>query len=117
MVEKTYLKEALVDLGFQVEEGNLQIRGFGGRKVHVELRVSTGADSYDIGFKAGTDGYEILTDWWGVRGVNQKTFIPKLSQRYAYRAAKDKLASQGFDLATEETRADGQIHLVLRRMA
>ena len=41
----------------------------------------------------------------------------KLTQRYAYHAAVDKLQEQGFTIAREESAQDGQVHLTLRRMA
>ena len=37
-------------------------------------------------------------------------------QRYAYYAARDQLEKQGFNLVSEETQADGQLRLVLRRV-
>ena len=41
----------------------------------------------------------------------------RLTQRYAYHVARAKLEAQGFALVTEETQLDGQMHLVLQRMA
>jgi hypothetical protein len=115
MMEKEHLLRALEDLGYHYEEGDLEIRSAGTEKTRVEVKVSLRM-SYDIGFRRGPTGYEVVADWWGVRGVNQKDFTTRLQQRYAYHATRAKLEAQGFSLV-EETNKDGQIHLTLRRMA
>lgn len=115
MVEKQYLVQALRDLGYTCEEGDLKIRGFGGNHIAVEIKVATKGFSYDIGFRKVDNAYEVVADWWGVRGINQKQFLQQVTQRYAYRAARAKLEQQGFTLVTEESQKDGRIHLILRR--
>jgi hypothetical protein len=118
MVEKQALKEALEDLGYSVEEGDLRLWGFGAGQAKVEMKISTGFLSAAIGFRRTRSGtYEVVADWWGVRGIRRKTFLEQLTQRYAYRVARAKLAEQGFELVSEQTEQDGRIHLVLRRTA
>ena len=117
MVEKKYLTQALKDLGYTYEEGDVQIRGFAGGQTTAEIKVPTESRGYDIGFRKAGDAYEIVADWWGVKGINQEQFQQQLTQRYAYHAARAKLEAQGFNLITEEVEQDGQIRLVLRRMA
>ncbi|HEX2980618.1 MAG TPA: DUF1257 domain-containing protein [Anaerolineaceae bacterium] len=117
MVEKEYLLQALTDLGYQTEEGEESIRGFGGKQTPVEIRVPGKKIGYDIGFQRSGEAYDIVADWWGVIGVKQKEFTQQVSQRYAYHAAKAKLAAQGFNLVEEEVQETGEIHMVLRRMA
>lgn len=114
--ETKYLLQALKDLGFSYEEGEQQINGFGGRKTPVDIRVPL-KFSYDIGFRKSGGKYEIVADWYGVRGVNQKEFTQKLMQRYAYHATRDKMQQQGFDMVEEKVEETGQIRIVLRRMA
>jgi hypothetical protein len=116
MVELEYLKRALTDLGYQFEEGAVSIRGFLGRRTAAELRVPGRNWGYDIGFRKTKAGYEVVADWWGVRGIGQKAFVQQVSQRYGYHAACDKLQQQGFSIVSEEV-AQGKIHLRLRRMA
>ncbi|MBN1954050.1 MAG: DUF1257 domain-containing protein [Anaerolineae bacterium] len=116
MVEKEYLKRALEDLGYTVEEGAVAARGYGGRRAQVEMRISP-RRGYDIGFRRSGGAYEIVADWWGVRGVNRKKLLQQLTQRYAYHAARAKLEEQGFALVSEEVEQGDRIHLVLRRMA
>ena len=115
IMEKEHLLRALTDLGYRYEEGDLEIKSAGVEKTRVEIKVPVRM-SYDIGFRSSPKGYEIVADWWGVRGVNQKDFTERLLQRYAYYATRAKLEAQGFALV-EETNKEGQIHLTLRRMA
>ncbi len=114
MEVKEYLLKAIEDLGYKYEEGNLTMSGFTDR-VLVDVKIPMRL-SFDIGFRSTMNGFEIIADWWGVRGVNRKEFTDKLMQRYAYHAAKARLEEQGFSLVSEENQADGQIRLVLRRM-
>ncbi len=116
MVDKEYLKQALKDLGYAYEEGNVSIRGFAGQRTQVEIKVPTQSESYDIGFRKPKDAYEVIADWWGIRGINRQKFLQQVTQRYAYYAARAKLEEQGFALVNEEVQAGGRIHLVLRRM-
>jgi hypothetical protein len=116
IVDKEYLLQALKDLGYTVEEGDLRISGFGGQAAKVDLKISVRL-SNDIGFRKVNGAYEVVADWWGVRGVKQKDFINQLMQRYAYIATRVKLEQQGFSLVEEQTAENGQIRLVLRRMA
>lgn len=116
MTEKEFLLQALKDLGYTLEEGELTITGFGDTARDVEIKVKLPL-SKDIGFRRTDKGYQVVADWWGVRGLTQKKFIAPVQQRYAYHAACAQLTSQGFDLVSEENAANGSIHLVLRRTA
>lgn len=114
MVEQEYLIQALEDLDYACDEEDVTIRGFGRQSQQVDVRVKT--RGYDIGFRKVGKSYEIVADWWGVRGVNREKFLQQVTQRYAYHAARAKLEEQGFALTSEEIQEDGRIHLVLRRM-
>lgn len=117
MVERDYLLKALQDLGYTCEEGNVEIRGFGGQRTRVDIRIPTSRRGYDIGLRKTADTYEMVADWWGIRGIDRVRFLQQLTQRYAYQAARAKLEEQGFALVSEEVEEKGQIHLVLRRVA
>ena len=71
---------------------------------------------HHIGFCKTGDNYEIVADWWGIKGIKKTDFQQKVTQRYAYQVATTKLAEQGFNLITEDTQKDGRIHLVMRRV-
>jgi hypothetical protein len=115
MVEQKFIINALHDLGYAVEEGDLKIKALGGDEVKVELKVNLKM-SNDIGLRKNGNHYEVIADWWGVRSIKKETFVNQLTQRYAYHATKSKLEQQGFTLVEEETKDTGQIRLVLRRM-
>ena len=117
MVEKEFIVKALQDLEYAYEEGSVEIRGYGGNRDRVEIRVPTSNSGYDIGFRKAGNVYEMVADWWGIRDIKQEQFVQQLIQRYSYHATRAKLEEQGFSLVTEENQQDGQIHLVLRRMA
>lgn len=116
MSDKDILLKALKDLGFTFQEGDQQVMGFGGQKTAVEIRIPLKM-SYDVGLRKKGSAYEIVADWYGVRGMNQKEFTNKLMQRYAYHATRTKLEEQGFDMVEEKMEETGQIRIVLRRMA
>jgi hypothetical protein len=116
MIDKEYVKKALKDLGFDYQEGEQQVMGFGGQKMAVDIRVPLKL-SYDVGLRKKGNAYEIVADWFGVRGINQKDFTQRLMQRYAYHATRDKLEQQGFNMVEEKVEETGQIRIVLRRMA
>ncbi|HXG10500.1 MAG TPA: DUF1257 domain-containing protein [Gemmataceae bacterium] len=117
LVEKEFLLRALEDLGFRPEVGTVQVRGFGGNRTLAEIRVPTKNPGYDIGFRKAGEAYEMVADWWGIRDLSPQELLERLAQRYAYHATRAKLEEQGFTLVSEETNKDGQIHLVLRRLA
>ena len=116
MIEKAYLIKALKDLGHDCQVGNLEIRGYGGNRTRVEIKIPTKDQGYDIGFLKSGKSYEIIADWWGIKDINQIQFQQQVTQRYAYNAALDKLEEQGFCLVVEEQQEGERIHIKLRRM-
>jgi len=117
MVDPDYLMAACRDLGFQCERGQLEIRGYQGARMAVEIRMPTASAGYDIGFRKRDDSYDMVADWWGIKDIKQETLLGQLTQRYAYHATRAQLAQQGFDLISETRESDGRLHLVLRRFA
>jgi hypothetical protein len=115
IVEKELLIAALKDLGYEIDEGELSVKGFGGNRSDVEIRAKGKQYGYDIGFQRSGDTYDIVADWFGVRGTRQKDFTDQLNQRYAYHATRVKLETQGFALV-DEVNENGQIRLLLRRL-
>lgn len=115
--EKAYIVAALQQMGYKVVDHPGKVRGFGNQQVEVEFKFRPSLTSYEVGFRRSDNVYEIVADWWGVRGLKQQEFTQKLTQLYAYQAAKQQLEAQGFTLAEELVDAEGRIHLHLRRMA
>ncbi len=116
IVDKEFALQAIKDLGFSYEEGEQEIRAFGGQKTPVDIRIKLPL-SYDIGLRKKGNSYEIVADWFGVRGIKREDFTNRLTQRYAYHAARQKLEQQGFNMVEEKVEETGQIRIVLRRMA
>ncbi len=117
MVVKEFITQALDDLGYTWEEGDLHMRGFLGERTRVEIKVRRPKKGYEIGLRKSGDSYEIVADWYDVRGVGKDEFRQQLTQRYAYHAARARLMEQGFELVSEEAEQDGRLHLVLRRVS
>lgn len=117
MVEKQFLLQALKDLGYSYEEGEVDVHGFAATQAKAEIKVRAGGFlGREIGFRKAGESYEMVADWWGIGGPKREEFQQEVTQRYAYHAARTKLEAQGFNLVTEEAQ-DGQIRLVLRRVA
>jgi hypothetical protein len=115
LTEALWIKQALKDLGFTVQDGPIEASGYLGRKTSVEFKVATEDPEYDLGFRRGKEGYECVADWHGIKKIKQDQFIKSVTQRYAYHATCHKLQEQGFTLSSETKEKDGRIHLVLRR--
>lgn len=114
MTEKEFLKAALQDLDLRYREGDLEIRSHVGERVRVEMVVKVAG--HQVGFHKSGGAYRLVGDAFALSALNREGFMRRLTQRYAYHAAKAKLAEQGFDLVTEEVSQDGEIHLLLRRV-
>lgn len=115
IVEREFLLQALQDLDCTYEVGeDLKIGGFGMQRTQAEIKVHIPSLSREVGFRKSGETYEMVADFWGQR-FNRQEFQRRLMQRYAYHTAIAKLQEQGFDLVTEETQKDGQLHLTLRR--
>jgi hypothetical protein len=113
--DRTPLLKALADLGHAVQPGPIRVRGYQGNSVEADFKITPNNGGFDIGFRQREDGYELVADWWGIRGLRQEVFVQQLRQRYAYHSACEALTAEGFALVEEETRADGTLRLVLRR--
>lgn len=115
LIDTQHLLKALTDLGHTVQQGPVKVNGYQGQTIQADFKIATDQSGYDIGFRRGEDGYELLADWWGIHGINQQDFVRQLQQRYAYHSAREALTAEGFALVEEEQQQDGSLHLVLRR--
>jgi hypothetical protein len=118
------LRAALADVGFsdvEVYETPQPLYGFMGdaREQRAEVivrRKHLGWLSNDLGFKRNASGtFDALISDFDRRKYSGE-WLDRLTQRYAYHAARARLEEQGFVLTSEEKTKDGRIHLVLRRM-
>lgn len=115
------LKKSLKELGYSFQEGNLQVKGYQGitEKVNLLVKMQGG---YNIGFRKNAQGtYDVIADWWGVRGVSENTFKQqiksienKILQQYAYEKVKKELLKRSMPIVEETTLEDNTIQLTVR---
>ncbi len=124
-VSAEHLIAALGDLGFaNVEHHDLpqQLYGWKGdqRQQAAEIvirREFISPVSNDIGFARTEDGtFAAVISEYDAQAFDA-AWLGKLGQRYAYRAARDTLAQQGFDLVEEAMDESKTIRMTVRRMA
>ena len=115
LVEKRHLINALKKLGYKPEEGRVEIRGYGGQKTEVEIKISTKNEGYDMGFRKNGGVYELIADWHGIRDIVPDNFVNQVQQQYAVSAVTERMKEQGFDIVTQENLPDKSIHLTVRR--
>ena len=114
--EREHLVQSLRDLHYQFQEGeNLIVRGYEQNRERAEVIVDTGSQ-YDIGFRRQAQEYEIIADWWGVKGnsrIRQNSFVEEVSRQYAYNLIKNQAVEQNLIVEEEETLENGDVVLVL----
>jgi hypothetical protein len=111
------LKQAIADLGYTCDEGDVEVRGYRGARERADLVIRTGS-SYDVGLRKSAQGYEVVADWWGVEtgtGIPQDQFVNRLTQRYAFHKVVGEVKKQGFAVAEVDTQADQTIKVVVRK--
>lgn len=115
LVEPKYIVQALTDLGFQVRQGRVKIRGYNGQQTEVDIMAPTRNPGYDIGFAKAGEVFDLVADWFGIKDIQPQALLNQVQQRYAYHAVTERMAAQGFEIAQEQVEADRTIHLTVRR--
>ena len=115
--KKEFLKQALLDLGYQPKEGENLVRGYRGQTVKAEMTVEMSKGS-DIGFRwnQGSKSYELVTDLdlWK-QTIPVERFLAQVTQRYALNTVLDSTAQEGFQVSEQMNNLDGSIELVVTR--
>lgn len=116
------LMECLKEMGYQIQEGGF-IRGYHGQQaVDLAIQVKKG---YGIGFVRNEDGtYDMVADWWGVKGVDDQQLLSTLQDRvnaiqrkYTLQMVLEQTQKQGYSVVERTDEKDGSIRLVVRRWA
>ena len=120
---KTQLKkreplfQALVDLGYNPQEGENLVRGYRGQTVKAQLTLQMDQGG-DIGFRwnEGIKAYELVTDLdlWK-QNVPVERFLSQVTQRYAFNTVLAATSEEGFEIAEQKKNVDGSIELVVTR--
>jgi len=106
------IRTCLKELGYTIVETN-SVRGYGGTTVVVEFAVTTQQGGYQIGLRKGDDGnYEVIADWWGVKGIAEREFLSKLTAAYAERKIRAHAKRKGYRVIKEKA-AEGVITQLL----
>jgi hypothetical protein len=106
------IMECLTEMGYQVINAKT-VTGYGKVKEMVDFAVKT--EGYDIGFRRNHEGvFEIVADWWGVKGVTDIEFISNLCVAYAEKKVKRFAQRKGFRIIEEEAQSGKQFLLVKR---
>ena len=104
--------ECLTEMGYQVINAKT-VTGYGKIKEMVDFAVKT--EGYSIGFRRNNEGvFEIVADWWGVKGVTEKEFVSKLCVAYAEKKVRSFAQRKGFKLIEESAESGKQFLLVKR---
>ena len=115
--KKEFLKQALVDLGYEPNEGVNFVRGYRGQTVKAEMIVEMSKGS-EIGFRwnEGSKSYELVTDLdlWK-QSIPIERFLAQVTQRYALNTVLDSTAQEGFQISEQKENLDGSIELVVTR--
>ena len=115
--KKEFLKQALIDLGYEPNEGVNLVRGYRGQTVKAEMTVEMSKGG-DIGFRwnEGSKAYELVTDLdlWK-QSVPVERFLAQVTQRYALNTVLDSTSQQGFQVSEQKQNLDGSIELVVTR--
>ncbi len=118
--DRDILVRCLEEMHYEVHEDGV-IKGYHGQQ-HVDLSVKTGR-GYAIGFKKNEEGcYDLVADWWGVKGAEKDRFlrdlqskVQRINREYALAMIKERSEREGYSLVSEEQEEDGTIRLVVRR--
>ena len=127
LVSAEHLAMALRDLGFaevEVHRTPHTLVGWMGdaraqRAEVIVRREQIGEASNDLGFARGSDGtfVALISEYDRDHGGFDGAWMDRLTQRYAYHVARERLEAQGFDLVEERVDEADSIRMVLRRSA
>ncbi len=119
---KTKLKDekvlisTLENLGYgkNIKKGSL-VKDYRRNKLKVDFSLEI-ESSNNIGFlKTSNGSFDIITDWWGVNGINKNEFIRNVKQKYSLEIIKREMAKKGYNIVEEKSLEDKSIKIVVRK--
>lgn len=112
---KADLIATLENLGYKIIE-TTSVKGYSG-DMHVDFAVETPQGGYQIGLRLNKGTYEIVADWWGVRGIKEKKFRSDLLVAYAERKVRAFAKRKKLRVIEEKAQEGRQLQLVKRSYA
>jgi hypothetical protein len=118
--DRELLVRCLEEMGYEVRTGGT-VQGYTGQQ-EVDFSVQAG-NGYGIGFVQNQGGsYDLVADWWGVKGKNGDRLVAQLQERinriqreYALRMVMEQTKKDGFEVVEQATETDGSVRIVVRR--
>ena len=111
------LQAALTDLDIDWQPGPSPVRGYQGLTETAEVVIEQ-PNGFDIGIRLNTDtkDYELVADlqYWQ-QPLSVDGFVNQISQRYAINTVLTATANEGFQVAEQQTTAEGAVRLVVQR--
>ena len=117
LVDGDLIEAALRELGYVFERGSVRIKGYTSQTTNAEFRITTESHSYDIGLVKNGGHYDVVADWYGVKGFSRRTFVDSVTRVYTVMSTKKTLVAQGFNIVKESTEKNGETRILLRRVA
>jgi len=112
------LRKVLMELGYDLKEGGVITGGYG-RKRGKDVEIFATKGWLDIGFKRSASDhnpYEIFADWDGSR-KKQKRIVNDIYQTYSQEKVLKAARLRGYSIIKNHTNQNGQIEMVLRKVA
>tara|TARA_S200000501_G_scaffold281385_1_gene265422 strand:- start:1313 stop:1705 length:393 start_codon:yes stop_codon:yes gene_type:complete len=111
------LTEALVQLGYLIDQEKKFIKGYRGQFTEVDISMDLPGET-KVGFKWDnySNSYELVTDLdlWKF-DLPVERFISKVTQMYAYNTIISKTEEDGYQIVEKKNKNDGSIELVLTK--
>jgi len=113
LYETATLIEVIKEMGYEISYATTLENSFGKRRVDFQIEIPK---SDNIGFvkKAGKRTLEMVVDWFGVKGVSRRGFLPKLMQEYSKKIVYRQAKAMGYHVK-QEKKKDNSIRLVLKK--
>ena len=111
------LRKTLLELGYHVKEGGAVSGGYGRGRLNVEILATNSGQA--IGFNrsgADPDPYDIIADWNGNQR-KQHQLVNDIFQTYSQEKVMKAARSKGYSIITNHMNQNGQIEMVLRKVA
>lgn len=111
--DEEILRNVLKEMGHTIIEDK-NLFGYAKRKESVDFQIRLD-NSYNIGFRKVNGNINIITDWYGVRGVNRDSFHRDINQKYAQRVVYRVAKKKGYRIVKNINKTDNTIQITLRK--